>query len=203
MVLGRLRENYQRIMDPIGRALGRTGLTPNTITMISVLVSVIACWFLYLQEMLLGGLFIIMAGVVDMFDGAIARATGTASPAGATFDHVMDRYAEFFIVIGVILSTYTEWWIGLFCIFSMIMASFTRAKAESVGGLTSCTVGIAERQEKLGIIIAGIFVSALYPGNVFPRLSVLSLCLLAVAALSQITVIQRLRYTFKKQGSHA
>ena len=134
-----------------------------------------------------------------MFDGAVARATGKASPAGAAFDHVLDRYAEFFMIFGIGLSAIVDWWIAMFCIFSMIMASFTRAKAESVGGLSSCTVGIAERQEKLGILLFGVFVTAALPGIAFGGFSLLSICLLLIGVLSQITVIQRLNYTFKSQ----
>lgn len=200
MVLGRFRERYQKAMMPIGKALGKIGLTPNMITIISVIVSIGACWVLYLQELFWGAVLIILTGVVDMFDGAVARATGTASPAGATFDHVMDRYAEFFMVLGIILSQYVTWWVGFFAFFSMIMASFARAKAESVGGLESCTVGIAERQEKLGLILFGLFLTAFIPSISVFGISVLELCLAAVGILSQITVFQRLSYTFKMQG---
>ena len=200
MVLGRFREKYQEIMAPMGRTLGRIGLTPNMITILSVTISIGACWFLYLQELLWGAVLIILTGIVDMFDGAIARATGTATPAGAMFDHVMDRYAEFFMVLGLILSQYVTWWMGLFAFFSMIMASFTRAKAESVGGLKSCNVGLAERQEKLGIILFGLFTTFLIPSINFLGVSLLEICLATVGILSQITVFQRISYTSKMQG---
>ena len=203
MVLGRFRGRYQEIMAPVGRTLGRLGLTPNLITILSVIVSIGACWMLYLQELLWGAALIILTGVVDMFDGAVARAMGTASPAGATFDHVMDRYAEFFMVLGLILSQYVTWWIGFFAFFSMVMASFTRAKAESVGGLKDCTVGLAERQEKLGIILFGLFTTFLIPSINLLGISLLEICLATVGILSQITVIQRISYTFKMQGGPA
>jgi CDP-diacylglycerol--glycerol-3-phosphate 3-phosphatidyltransferase/archaetidylinositol phosphate synthase len=132
-------------------------------------------------------------GVIDMFDGAVARASNRVTRFGATFDHVIDRYAEFFIVIGVILGSYADWLWGVFALFSMLMASFTRAKAESVGGLKSCTVGIAERQEKLLIIIGASIITPL-----LPTIQILNYAMILVGILSSITVIQRLDYTWKE-----
>ncbi len=75
------------------------------------------------------------------------------------------------------------------------MASFTRAKAESVGGLQRCTVGVAERQEKLLILIAGSLASAYYPAS-------LAIAVVVVGALSHVTVVQRLQYTWVQTGGH-
>ncbi len=200
MVLGRLRKSYERIMMPMGRVLSQIGLTPNSITVISVLVSVVACYFFFIQNLILGVIFTVLTGVVDMFDGAIARATNGGTRFGAVFDHVLDRYAEYFIIFGIILGGYIDWWIGLFTLFSMIMASFTRAKAESVGGLKSCTVGVAERQEKLLLIIGGAILTYYFPSIVFLNFNIFSIAILLVGILSQITVIQRFNYTWKHQG---
>jgi phosphatidylglycerophosphate synthase len=73
----------------------------------------------------------------------------------------------------------------------MVMASFTRAKAESVGGLKQCTVGIAERQEKLIILLIGSFLQPFVTGA-------LMVAVIVVGVLSHITVVQRLHYTFKE-----
>jgi CDP-diacylglycerol--glycerol-3-phosphate 3-phosphatidyltransferase/archaetidylinositol phosphate synthase len=84
---------------------------------------------------------------------------------------------------------------GLFALFGMLMASFTRAKAESVGGLRSCTVGVAERQEKLLILIAGSLASTYYPVS-------LAIAVVLVGVLSHVTVVQRLQYTWVQTGGH-
>ena len=73
----------------------------------------------------------------------------------------------------------------------MVMASFVRAKAESVGGLKSCTVGVAERQEKLILLVIGSFLEPIFP-------IALPICVVTVGVLSHVTVIQRLRYTFNQ-----
>ena len=110
--------------------------------------------------------------------------------------------------------SFIPWFWGFFTLFGMIMASFSRAKAESVGGMKSCTVGIAERQEKLILQIAGILLLALpttniwmdalavvpFLLNIFVALditNILTLCIVIVGVLSHITVAQRLMYARK------
>lgn len=227
-MLGSLRERYQRVMMPVGAAIAKTGITPNMITMLTVLVALITAWIFYTGDLLLGLAFLIFTVVLDMFDGAVARAANLASKFGATFDHTLDRYAEYFFMLGLMMGPVSAvaipWWVvgdafvpwfwGFFTLFGMIMASFSRAKAESVGGMESCTVGIAERQEKLILQIAGILLLALPTTNIWmdalayvPFLmnlfvslqitNILTLCIVIVGILSHITVAQRLLYARK------
>jgi phosphatidylglycerophosphate synthase len=217
-------------MMPVGAAIAKTGITPNMITMLTVLVALITAWIFYTGDLLLGLAFLIFTVVLDMFDGAVARAAGLASKFGATFDHTLDRYAEYLFMLGLMMGpvgavtipwwpfatgdSFIPWFWGFFTLFGMIMASFSRAKAESVGGMESCTVGIAERQEKLILQIAGILLLALPTTNILmdalayvPILmnffialditNVLTLCIVIVGILSHITVAQRLLYARK------
>lgn len=232
-MLGSLRERYQKMMMPVGRVLARTGITPNMITGLTVLVAMVSAWFFYLGDLLLGLAIMILTVILDMFDGAVARAAGLASPFGATFDHTLDRYAEFFFMLGLMMGPVTSvipwwpvtpgdrfvpWFWGFIALFGMIMASFSRAKAESVGGMKSCTVGIAERQEKLILQIAGILLLALPTTNIWLELwsfvpalysffvtieitNILTFCIAVVAILSHVTVVQRLAYAKKMIGS--
>jgi len=193
-LLGRLREKYEHAMAPAGQFLGKVGLTPNMITAISLLTSVLSFWFYYQQSLVLGALFIVLTGFIDMLDGAVARATGKATRFGAVLDHVLDRYAEYLIIVGIVLGGYVDWMWGVFALIGMLMASFTRAKAESVGGLKSCTVGIAERQEKLIIIIAGSLLTLYFT-------QALLYAIIVVGIISHFTVAQRLEYTWKQTRS--
>lgn len=191
-MLGRLREQYQKIIAPMGRALAKTGITPNAMTVLSLLAAAIS-GYAYTIGPGLGALFIVVTGVLDMLDGAIARAADRVTRFGATFDHVMDRYAEFLIVFGIVFGGHSSWISGFFTLFGMLMASFTRAKAESVGGLKSCTVGLAERQEKLLLLILGSILI------MFVK-EALDYAVLLVGILSHITVVQRLHYTLVQTG---
>ncbi|MFW9812132.1 MAG: CDP-alcohol phosphatidyltransferase family protein [Candidatus Thorarchaeota archaeon] len=223
-MLGSLRERYQRAMMPVGRALAKTGITPNMITGLTVLVALVSAWFFAMGDLVIGFLFMILTVVMDMFDGAVARAAGLSSKFGATFDHTLDRYAEYLFMLGLMMGplgttmipwwsagdTFIPWFWGFFTLFGMIMASFARAKAESVGGMESCTVGVAERQEKLILQFAGILLLLIPTTNVWRDLvepiglwdffsmlqitNILTICIVIVGILSHITVAQRLAY---------
>jgi phosphatidylglycerophosphate synthase len=177
-------------MQPVGIHLGRLGARPNMITTLSLILSVGAGVAYASALPIFGALGLLVSGFVDMLDGAVARATGTATKFGAVYDHVLDRYAEFAVLIGIGLGGLVNWPLVVFCLFGMVMASFTRAKAESVGGLPSCTVGIAERQEKIILLFLGSILQPLFP-------VVLVVAVILVGLLSHITVAQRLLYTYR------
>jgi len=192
-MLGKLRERYQKTIAPLGKTLAKFGFSPNSMTITSLFVAIASAYTYTLRMPLKAALLIILTGVIDMFDGAIARTTGRVTKFGATLDHVIDRYAEFFIVIGITYAGYTTWISGFFTLFGMLMASFTRAKAESVGGLKACTIGIAERQEKLLLIIGGSLLLLVFS-------QALNYAIIIVGILSHITVLQRLHYTWVQTG---
>ena len=195
-MLGKLRVRYEQAMQPVGRGLGKLGITPNTITTISLILAVLAGISYATKMPLLGALGLVSSGAVDMLDGAVARATGKITRFGAVYDPVLDRYAEFFVLVGIALGGLTDWFWVVFALFGMIMASYTRARAESSGGLKSCAVGIAERQEKIILLLIG---SLLQPFVT----SALSLCVIIVGILSHITVIQRLQFTWRQTSVEA
>jgi len=218
-------------MMPVGRVLARTGITPNMITGLTVLVALVSAYFFFLGDLMVGFLLMLLTVVMDMFDGAVARAANLGTKFGATFDHTLDRYAEFLFILGLMMGptvmTPVAWWMiapnerylpwfwGVFSLFGMIMASFSRAKAESVGGMENCSVGVAERQEKLILTFAGILLLALPSTNIWLDFltflpvgildlfvvagitNILTLCVVIVGVLSHITVVQRLAYARK------
>jgi CDP-diacylglycerol--glycerol-3-phosphate 3-phosphatidyltransferase/archaetidylinositol phosphate synthase len=190
-LLGRLRARYEAMMLPVGRRVGSSGVNPNAITTFSLLVSCGAGLAFALKLPIIGALSILLSAIVDMLDGAVARAMGKSTRFGAVYDHVLDRYAEFAVLVGIGFGGMVDWPWVIFCLFGMVMASFVRAKAESVGGLKACTVGIAERQEKLILLMVGAILEPVF------SLSLL-FCVVIVGVLSQITVVQRLFYTFDK-----
>lgn len=193
MVLGRLRERYEELMKPIGEKLSSLGLTPNLVSFLSLLAGFGSGWLFMTRNLVGGFLALLFMGVLDTFDGSIARAAGSETRFGAVLDHVLDRYAEYFILAGIVLGGFADWFTGIFALFGMAMASYTRAKAESLGGLRSCTVGLAERQEKLGIFLIGSLASLAFPSALF-------WATFLVGALSHVTVAQRLLFTWQSTG---
>jgi CDP-diacylglycerol--glycerol-3-phosphate 3-phosphatidyltransferase/archaetidylinositol phosphate synthase len=142
------------------------------------------------QRAFVGGVaLILLMTSADVLDGATARAGGTSNPAGMLFDHVVDRYAEFFILLGIMLSgAATPGW-SVFALFGMVMASYVRARAEASGKVASCDVGFAGRAEKITLLSIGMLLE-----QVFPAVGVLQWAVVAVGVLSHITALQRLLY---------
>jgi archaetidylinositol phosphate synthase len=176
-------------MQPIGRTLGRIGLRPNDISTLSLLIAVLAAVAYALRSPILGAVGLLGSGAVDILDGAVARATGSVTRFGAVYDPVLDRYAEFAVLFGIGFAGLAAWTWVVFSLFGMVMASYTRARAESSGGLDNCRVGIAERQEKIILLVIGSFLQPFF--NLAVAFSVL-----IVGILSHITVVQRLRFTY-------
>ncbi len=122
----------------LGRVCVRLGFKPNVLTVLSVVCSIVAGIFFWKQEMLWGVFWILMTAITDMLDGSTARAGNLGTVFGGISDHVLDRYGEFFILAGITLSGAVHPGWGLFALFGMLVASYTRATAESIGKRKLC-----------------------------------------------------------------
>lgn len=188
-LLARFREFYERRTLPLGRACAQVGLSADMLTYLSLAFS-LGAGYLIARGWFVGGvLVILLVGLADMLDGATARATGTASEYGTVLDHVTDRYAEFFLLGGVLLSGVASAGWVLFALFGMVMASYVRARAESTQGLRSCNVGVAGRQEKLALLVGGLLLQ-----SSFPQSAMLEWAVILIGVASHVTAVQRLRY---------
>ncbi|WP_322820644.1 CDP-alcohol phosphatidyltransferase family protein [Chloroflexus sp.] len=189
-LLARFRQLYEQISLPLGHVCSRLGIHPNILTYLSLLFSVLAGYLLSQREFGWGIVVILLMGFADVLDGATARASGMASEYGTVLDHVTDRYAEAFVMGGLMLSGVVAPVWTLFAIFGMVMASYVRARAEATRKLASCNVGFAGRQEKLGLLLIGLILMPFFPDR-----PVLEWAVIAVGIVSHITAVQRLLYT--------
>ena len=176
-------------MRPVGRALASAGLTPNWITLAGVALHAVMGWLILDGRLLAAGLLAIFASFFDSFDGAVAKARGTTSRFGALLDSTTDRISDalYFIPLAWLYAVspdtvdHSEKWVAAVAIIAMVsgfMVSYVKARAESLG--FQCNVGIAERAERLIVIIAALIF------DVVP----IGVCILAVA--STITFVQRI-----------
>lgn len=179
--------------------LARLGLSPNAWTALALAVAFGGFFALVGQRLLLGFLLFLLSGVLDMVDGAVARATGQTSAAGAFLDGVLDRYVEALLILGLLfyLGPETSFfipisaWIAIL-IFGAVMTSFVRAYADHRGLVKDQEVlakgmgGLLERAERLILIYAGM-IGALLFGNEW----LLGAIVLA-AILSNLTAVQRI-----------
>lgn len=189
-MLNLLRPQIARVTEPVGRGLARTGITPNTITVVGTCgVAVGALGFLTRGELLWGTVIITVSVLLDLLDGALARVTGTTGTWGAFLDSTLDRVADALIFGSLV------WWlagagdqrilagVALFCLVAGAVVSYAKARAEGLG--LTCNVGIAERGERMLLVL----VSAGVAGLGVPYILAVGLWVLAV--LSAITVGQR------------
>ncbi len=194
------REFYERSTPVLGRVCLKIGLTPNSLTALAVLSAIASGIFFWRGEIILGVIFMFVNAFVDMLDGATARAGNIGTTFGGILDHVFDRYSEFFILAGIAMSKLVHPGWALFALFGMIIASYTRAAAESMGKIENCAVGFMGRLEKFILIIIGALLE-----HFFPKGRWLEIALIIVGVTSYITSIQRLIYTsrvLKNRNNH-
>jgi CDP-diacylglycerol--glycerol-3-phosphate 3-phosphatidyltransferase/archaetidylinositol phosphate synthase len=196
-ILARFRRFYEEHTLPMGRVCLQIGFSADTLTYLSLAFSILAGYLIAQKSLWFGIIAILLVGLADVLDGATARAADTAGPYGMVLDHVTDRYAEWFIWCGVMSSgLVAPLWV-FFSLFGMVMASYVRARAEATGKLASCNVGFAGRQEKLGLLLVGLFIQPLVP-----HLPLLEWAVIAIGLVSHMTAFQRLRYARKMLRPH-
>jgi CDP-diacylglycerol--glycerol-3-phosphate 3-phosphatidyltransferase len=182
---------------PFATMLGRLGLTPNALTVIGFLGMGAAGLAASLQQWVLAGVLVIAFGIFDMFDGALARATNRATPFGAFLDSTLDRTGENFVLAGIAYGCAMVQFDGgvLAAVAAMAFGSivtYARARAEALG--VRGEVGIAPRPERLALIALGLTLAG-WPGGFFGMGQAwIGITLGIVAALSAITVLQRILY---------
>ena len=197
----RKRQFYEESSLVLGKLCLKLGLTPNSLTVISLICALVSGLCFWKTELWWGIFFILATALTDMLDGSTARAGNMGTVFGGILDHVFDRYGEFFILAGITLSgTVHPGW-GLFALFGMLIASYTRAAAESMGKIENCAVGIMGRLEKFILIIGGSITEIYLPVGTWPRGGWLEFALIIVGVTSLVTAVQRLVYTKKVLGN--
>jgi CDP-diacylglycerol--glycerol-3-phosphate 3-phosphatidyltransferase len=190
------RARISRVLDPIGAALARAGVSPDVVTVIGTIGVVAGSLVFVARGQLLIGMVVVSVSVLtDMLDGAIARASGRTSRWGAFLDSTMDRIADgaAFGSLAFWLATEgrkSEAAAALFCLVAGVIVSYAKARAEGLG--LRCDVGIAERSERL--IIAGF--GALLEVFGVPHGFEVVLWLLTVLAV--VTIGQRVHTVWKQ-----
>lgn len=158
----------------------------------SLLCAIASGYFFWRKSLLWGVIFVLLTSLTDMLDGATARAGKMGTVFGGILDHVSDRYGEFFILVGIGISGIVHPGWAIFALFGMLIASYTRAAAESIGNLPTCAVGWMGRLEKFILITAGALLEMFYPGY-----NLLTYALILVGVTSVITSLQRLLFARK------
>src|SRR6266567_8643195 len=194
-----LKPGLAQLLTPVARALARTPLTPNMLTVIGTVGMTAGALSLFPTGHLFAGTLVCTGFVVtDMLDGTLARITGSSGVFGAFLDSTLDRIADSAVFAGIAIWLATGGHDGplaavaLFCLVAGGLVSYAKARAQGLG--LRCDVGIAERTERLLIGLVAIGLAGLGVPYVLPA----GLWILAV--LSAITFGQRV-YAVRKAAT--
>lgn len=150
---GQFRSQAEVQLRPIGQSLKKTGITADHLTALGVVMSVFTAIAIANGALRLAILLLVLCSLPDVLDGAVAKASGTASPRGAFFDSVSDRVADTFLLGGMAWYLSSQPGAGRIAVLPLavlgasLIISYERAKAEALG--YDAKGGIMERAERL------------------------------------------------------
>src|SRR6516162_393554 len=178
-----------KIIDVIVRVLALSRIHPNVLTFLGLLINVWAAFLFAEGKFRWAAAVVIGAGLFDMVDGRVARATDRVTRFGGFFDSVLDRYSDLALFMGLLVyyaSINRFFYIVLTAIVmtGSVMVSYSRARAECT--IPKCKIGFLERPERVVLIIIGALFDRMAP------------VLWVIAVLSNLTVIHRMIYTWQE-----
>jgi phosphatidylglycerophosphate synthase len=160
-----VEDRFNATLVPLVKAVHFLHLSPNVISTVGIIPSFIAAFLLAYGHFVLGGVFILLGGILDMIDGKLARLTNRTSKFGALYDSTLDRFAElamytglgyYFVFRGMNLASLMV----VIAASGSIMVSYVRARAESHG--FHCNVGWMRRGERI-VFLGGAALLSFFP----------------------------------------
>ncbi len=204
MVLDRYRAFADRILVPVASRLIR--VNPNLVSWVAFLGAVGAgvAFFLGGAGFLALALGLILVNAyLDALDGKIAKMTGKASVRGDFLDHVLDRYADVFMIGGIAFSAYCELRIGTLALLGVLLTSYMGTQAQAVGQGRRYA-GLLGRADRLVLLFLGALLQLLVSpaGKVvwgIPPVAFqpLEWFLVLFAVLGNLTAVQRAVSTWR------
>jgi CDP-diacylglycerol--glycerol-3-phosphate 3-phosphatidyltransferase len=186
------RSFFSKGVAPLANRLAKAGISPDVITVVGTVGAVAGALVFFTHGWWFSGTMVIWGCVMlDLLDGAVARASGRSSKFGAVLDSTCDRVADaaVFASIAWFYARHYQPWMIAACLLCLVLGSVTsyiKARAEGVG--LTCNVGIAERADRLIIVLVGTGLSGEHLR--VPYVQAVALWLLVAA--STVTVAQRL-----------
>ena len=197
MVSSKLKKQFEGVVLAGVKPFADAGVTPNTVTIMGLIVSLVSAWCYYSWTysplfLPIAALLILLSGLFDAVDGIIARTQGKVTIFGGFLDSVSDRYADAIVLAGITLGGLCNPIAGFAALIGSLMVSYTRSRAEAAG-VSMAGVGLAERAERMLILAAVTFIAMLW-------IDALNYGIILLAILSHATVIQRAIY-FKRNAN--
>jgi archaetidylinositol phosphate synthase len=210
LVLNSQRGKTDSILRPVAKVFSR--VSPNALSGISLVCAALMMLVLIFWDspyaLLIAFVLVLLNGFFDAIDGAVAKLTGKASKKGDLVDHVVDRYADFFMIAGISLSVFADVRIGLIALGCVMIASYMGTQSQALG-LNRDYGGILGRAERMVLLMVFIPLQYLfiefYQGS-FEIISGFSVTLLDVLLVvfilaSSVTALQRLVRMWRALGA--
>ncbi len=189
MVLDAYRKNVDSVLTKISRPF--LFFKPNTISWISFIFAMFSGIFFYLGSLylILASISLIISALLDAIDGKVARIRDMVSKRGDFLDHLLDRYSDTAILVGIALSSYVHWYYALFALIGIFFTSYSGTQAQAVTGKRDYG-GLMGRADRLLIFILTPIFQFIFPGY-FYGLSFTDFILIIIGILGNVTAIQR------------
>ncbi len=181
------------ITKPIVSLVSKTPLTPDIITWTGFIITIAAGALIITEQWLAAGVVVLVAGLFDMLDGALARAKGKTTRFGAILDSTLDRVSEAILLLSLLAvfarnQLVAESILSGVALVGSLLVSYIRARMEGLG--IECTAGLFTRPERVIILALGLLLS---------RFDNAMLIVLAIITFfSWLTVIERMVYAYRK-----
>jgi archaetidylinositol phosphate synthase len=197
LMLTKLKEKVQQMLTAEAKAAHRTGLTPNTISMIGIILAFLSAlayaeWQNRSAYLLIASALLLLSGFCDALDGVLARLYQQTTAFGGFLDSLLDRYADAAVYVGIILGGLCDVLWGLIALTGSLLVSYSRARAEAAGTKME-SIGIAERAERIIILATASLIAFFWQPQ-----TVISASIILLAVLSNLTVLQRSIHFYRK-----
>jgi phosphatidylglycerophosphate synthase len=182
------------LIRPVERGLVVAGVSPNLITFVSLALCGFGGYAIAIGHLASGAWLYGFAGITDILDGRLARATGRQSKAGALFDSVADRWGELALLSGAVWYLRDDGWMlsALLAIAGSMMVSYTRARGEGLG--LSLDGGMMQRAERIIVVGLGTLLASWFaadPDQMYLAAPTLGTALIICGGLSALTAMGR------------
>jgi len=189
-----ISDKVHNLAEPVGRVVAKTRVKPNYLTISGFLMNIFVAWVISQGYFLLGGSLILVAGIFDLLDGAVARHTNRVTKFGALLDSTLDRWSDAVLLFGLLWyfawqpdqDTSLEMILIFAAIVGFLLVSYVRARAEGLG--LDADVGIMRRTVRILMLSMGLMLSTFEP--------ILLIALWSLAIGSNLTAAHRLIYVW-------
>jgi len=177
-----------RVTEPAVRLLARTSITPNAVTWSGFLLTIGAAALIITEHLVAAGILVLIAGFLDILDGALARRTNQTTRFGAILDSTLDRFSEAVLLLGILVlyardQSFAQILVVGAALVGSLLVSYIRARAEALG--LECEAGLFTRTERVIVLALGLLLSQVVDYALLIALAI-------IVVFSFVTIVQRL-----------